>query len=941
VDFGWVQGGDAWRNPSSRSATRTTTRTTSTDNEQQSNFLSVCHADARVLAAIFCFLFLGIPVLAAFTLVVLRNTMYVTEPSFYTDEGWIGIGTPILFSVLCLLMTLPYACLFAFWMRDRCTRLLFWSIHIVMVAAPLALLLPLRSGYLTETESQTKLWTAHLSLIAAIGVLCLMWMLILHASVLAVRSFRVRMIDTVLNIGCIGIPAILLVASHTNKTFGAAFLVSDSNSDSDVGLDYGSGILLSTLVFGVVTSAWLSIATRWWIRTDVSGLLVGLMTIDVVCIIAPLGGTALGEQIFPQVESNLGKSTQGWCVLLAITGVLLLGVGPLSRLTLFVENASFSMLIVSEFCYVATFAIPVPLMLPLDILKDFQSGKDFHAFAVAVLVGAFLFVWCLATYVDVTYVRQGLLVELGVMEEEEEEEEEEEQNEAAIVQQQEEINKKKEEETKEVDQVEKKRSFLGGKVLEQEDDKRVEAAANTMATTEDGNGKVKKNEDIMLLTSSSCTETSVRSQERKKALQDPLKFIRERLHDYVQKIWLIPSSLYFVLVCPSIPTMIVMTLSPHFSDLFYPNEFVIFQRTCQTMAVAGVLSLFWIGYHGPVMTIGINFATQAHGCRPVPNVASTRMELTKSGLFGILVLVPTIVLVPIKHSPTARLVCIPMIVVGLCLIAWLEIGYSETLQFWSDMEERIVLSALWLCMIMIPAVILLPDCIERLIVYILQTSMTMNNDGQTTPSSSSSSSSSWITSTTSSNFSYLDISTIRVLGTSLMLGLMWMPYILYRHAHHRGEKKWYQVTQSMLYVACTISIALLATSTVTVTEDTMTLSDNTSFVNGTTTVIHHGNIAANTTIILTSGLLMLWLRLAHHVFRERIPTPDIVVLSTFVISFLIFPISMSPTVYIDEIAYSVFIRGGASEIAAWRETMRVLLVGSFCCIFPTRFTAVM
>ena len=949
------------------------------------------------IASVFCCLTITVPLLVAIAFVVLRNTLYITQKSYYTNASWIGIVTPILFGLISLSMTIPYTCLYAFWIRSTAVRLLFWLIHIFSVALPISLLLPLRTGYLTNTSQEQNIWTTHLLLIASFGGILIVWILILHASELSLRSLTFRMIETVIFVGCITIPTLLLIATHADPEFGTLLLGdfgpnrsstipvsssssvssnSNSNTDPNFNIQHGSGVLFSTLLCGLVISTWLSVASRWFLQTSVSIWVVMVMSIDVICVIAPLGGTAIASLVFLQLGESMGISTQGWFGLLALEGVLLLGAGLLSRLQLFEEdtsNVTVSILLISELCYICLFAIPVPLLLPFDVLHDFQNSSIYNPLGVIVLVGSFVFLWSLGVYIDVTNIRHSLFDEIEDMkylEMEIEQEEKENKKE----------NKKGNQFTPDpvyrtpslvplhlsTHPLPNTSSRLSLHLSGHEEDTSLQHANNSSAYTE-----------IQL-------QQFARSRQRKKVLQNPAQFVHQGIVGYLKSAWMMPTLIYITLVIPSVPTMFVMLSSPTFSASFYPHEhatWVIFN----TMAFAGIVSILWLGWHGPLQQMHSNFATYAHTCRPVPTVENSRMEILKCGLFIGLIFIPSVILVPLRKDYVARIVCLPIVVIGFCLLSYLEIGWSRTLHFWSDHEERIILSVIWLGMVMIPSAILLPDGVEHLVQYVIDITPIDTSDPQcpantcgtrnpnscedwfdnfigieqcaercsqqfkdygteqfcsdsskrsspTTPSSFYSPSPSSSSSATSMSMTapYLTTEAALALGVVLILGLLWIPYVFFHHAYRRGSIMWYQIVQGTLYITGSFGVALLLLTSAI--EETIQPLQTTNITNITTTihthavVVYYNHIAGNTITIFMSAMLTIWIWYVHRILlpEKKFSFVDIIILSIFIIVCLIIPLSLCPTVYIDAVARGVFLSD--TVIISWREAIGILLV---------------
>jgi len=176
------------------------------------DFVSVCDRRCQAMAGAFCGLFVGVPFLAAVIMLVLRRTYFPadTDHLFYSDSTWIAVATPVLFGVVALLMALPYSCLFAFWVRNEQTRQLLWFVHVVFVALPTSMLLPLLTGHLTHDDHVRRVWTGVLCLSILMGVAIDGWILILHVSALSMRSLSLKIVETVLCLVCVSFSTFLL-----------------------------------------------------------------------------------------------------------------------------------------------------------------------------------------------------------------------------------------------------------------------------------------------------------------------------------------------------------------------------------------------------------------------------------------------------------------------------------------------------------------------------------------------------------------------------------------------------------------------------------------------------------------------------------------------------------------------------------------------------------
>ena len=182
------------------------------ENHQRRGRVSVCDRRCQAMAGAFCGLFVGVPFLATVIMLVLRRTYFPadTDHLFYSDSTWIAVATPVLFGVVALLMALPYSCLFAFWVRNEQTRQLLWFVHVVFVALPTSMLLPLLTGHLTHDDHVRRVWTGVLCLSILMGVAIDGWILILHVSALSMRSLSLKIVETVLCLVCVSFSTFLL-----------------------------------------------------------------------------------------------------------------------------------------------------------------------------------------------------------------------------------------------------------------------------------------------------------------------------------------------------------------------------------------------------------------------------------------------------------------------------------------------------------------------------------------------------------------------------------------------------------------------------------------------------------------------------------------------------------------------------------------------------------
>ena len=168
TDFNWIHGGDGRSNNSSNTVQKdlsfsifntipSNDSAPTLDNDTFQAFLS---STTIKMLSLSCLLCIVAPILAALTLVVLRNTFYVNETMWYTEESLTGITTPMVFGGLVLFMSMPYFCLFKYWIQHPCMRALFWSVHILLVALPTSMLVPLRNGFFSTELATIQLWTA-------------------------------------------------------------------------------------------------------------------------------------------------------------------------------------------------------------------------------------------------------------------------------------------------------------------------------------------------------------------------------------------------------------------------------------------------------------------------------------------------------------------------------------------------------------------------------------------------------------------------------------------------------------------------------------------------------------------------------------------------------------------------------------------------------------
>jgi hypothetical protein len=180
---------------------------------ERGDFASVCDRRCQATAGAACGLFIGVPLLISVCMLVLRHTYFPDADAdhlLYSDSTWIVVYTPILFGAVSLLMSLPYSCLFAFWVRDERMQLLFWIVHVVFVALPVSMLLPLLNGHLTHNIYARKVWTGGLCVSILTGVAVDGWILILHASPLSMRSMPLKIVETVLCLACVSFSSFLL-----------------------------------------------------------------------------------------------------------------------------------------------------------------------------------------------------------------------------------------------------------------------------------------------------------------------------------------------------------------------------------------------------------------------------------------------------------------------------------------------------------------------------------------------------------------------------------------------------------------------------------------------------------------------------------------------------------------------------------------------------------
>ena len=522
--------------------------------------------------------------------------------------------------------------------------------------------------------------------------------------------------------------ALLGSAAHNQTASNATLVIYQSNPL--VHVQYGSGILLATILFGTTTSAWLSFAWRWYLRNeDVSAKLVLLMTLDVVILIAALGGTTLASLVYEQLGISLGPNLQGWFGVLALEGLLLMCGGFLSRLERFVQDASNFVLFVCGVAYFVCFAMPLPLLLPFDVLFDLQSGDWYPVFATILVVGLFLGAWCIALYTSVSEKRHELLIFVGDCVVDKEEEKAEEEEEAAYQEQrrrEKDEQDAREEEERERGLPQRKTSFLGNRLLSDAEEEMLQEEGSEKTersdlqeektrSTEDKDEKetdeTEKKMSRVIASHQHEVAEFVRRRERDRVLNNPKKFLHRGVLRHFQRMWILPTFLYVVLVCPSVPTLVILQLSDSFSRSFGDDRTFL-----HCLATAGVLLLVWLWWHGPLSELHQNFGTNEHLCRPAPVLENARIEIAKCLMFLLCVYTPSIALVAGAYEFTSsRIPCIVLVVVGIGSIFWTETIWSKRFLYWGSEHSRALFSFLWLFMIMVPITVLLPHLIERII----------------------------------------------------------------------------------------------------------------------------------------------------------------------------------------------------------------------------------